>query len=63
MVALVVRLRVGGEGMVVLVVALVGKGGRARARAEGRVRRKVGGWRGDFILRVVEVVKVVKGGC
>lgn len=63
MVRFVVRLR-GEEGgeMVVLVVALVGKGGRARARMDGRVMRKVRGWTVGFILRVVEVVKVVKDG-
>ena len=57
MVPLVVKLTVEGEGaMVALVVALTG--GMVRARAEGRVRRKVRACRLGFIVRVL--IKVVR---
>ena len=60
MVPLVVKLTVEGEVMVALVVTLVGNGGTARARAEGRVMNRVRACRVSFILTVVKNVKCFK---
>lgn len=61
-VPLVVRLTVEGGVMVEFVVALTGKGGvvRARARADGRARRKARLGRMSFIVTVLKVVRLRK---
>ena len=57
-----VRLTVEGGVTVPLVVTLVGKGGVARARAEGRVMKKVNVCRLNFIVTVVKIVQLLKNG-
>ena len=60
MVLVVVKLRVEGGVTVPLVVTLIGKGGPARARADGRVMKMVRACRLNFIVTVLELVKMLK---